>query len=106
MTPSRLNELTCPNCAQASWIIDSDYRGVDGIMLPYEQREYRCRKCAKSGGGWQLIQQSPPAFFLQPHEMYPMSQDEFDHWVAILRDHFPDHPCLTQLGQSFFPRLP
>jgi len=47
MTPPRLNELSCPNCKQASWTIDSDYRGMDGIMLPYEQRVYSCRHCPR-----------------------------------------------------------
>ena len=75
-------------------------------MRPYAQREYSCRKCTKKGIGWKLIQQSPPAFFLQPHDMYPMNQSEFDRWVSILKTNFPDHPRLGQLGKTFFPRLP
>ncbi len=106
MTPPRLNELTCPSCGHAHWIIDSDYRGIDGIMLPYERREYGCRTCGNRGSGWTLIQQSPPEFFLQPHDMYPMSQMAFDRWVSILKANFPEHPRLAQLGKTFFPRTP
>ena|SRR6185503_3015135 len=92
MTPARLNELSCPTCGQASWIIDSDYRGMDGVMLPYGQREYSCRHCSSTGPGWTLIQQSPPEFMLQPHHMYPMTNADFDHWLAILEANFPDYP--------------
>jgi hypothetical protein len=96
----------CPSCGHTNWIIDSDYRGTDGIMLPYEQRVYSCRECGNKGIGWKLIQQSPPEFFLQPDDLYPMTQAEFDRWVAILKTHFPDHPLLTELGKTFFPRTP
>jgi hypothetical protein len=106
MTPARLNELTCPSCGHANWIIDSDYRGTDGTKLPYNQREYACRQCSNKGVGWTLIQQSPPEFFLQPHDLYPMTQKEFDRWAAILKAHFPDHPRLADLGKTFFPRTP
>ncbi len=106
MTPARLNELSCPTCSQASWIIDSDYRGTDGVRLPYEQRVYSCRRCSNTGPGWTLMQQSPPEFLLQPHDTYPMSRADFDHWVAILSANFPDHPCLADLGRGFVPRIP
>ena len=106
MPPPRLNELACPSCGDQNWVMDSDYRGTDGIMLPYERREYGCRNCGNKGIGWKLIQQSPPAFFLQPHDIYPMSRGEFERWVSILKANFPDHPRLTELGKTFFPRLP
>lgn len=106
MTPPRLNELRCPTCEQASWTIDSDYRGIDGVKLPYEQRVFSCRHCRKTGQGWNLIQQSPPAFLLQPHDMYPMTHADFDHWVAVLKANFPDHPRLADLGKGFVPRTP
>lgn len=106
MTPGRLTEIECPQCHEASWTIDSDYRGTDGVFLPYPERPYLCRRCAWSGPGWTLKRQSPPAFLLQPHDMYPMSHADFDYWVAILRTNFPDHPHLARLGRSFFPRTP
>ncbi len=106
MTPARLNELSCPTCGQASWTIDSDYRGMDGVMLPYEEREYSCRLCSSTGPGWTLIRQSPPEFLLQPHDMYPMTHADFDHWVAILEANFPDHPLLADLGRRFVPHTP
>ena len=106
MTPSRLNELSCPNCGHTNWIIDSDYRGTDGLILPYALREYSCSECGNTGTGWKLIRQSPPEFLLQPHDMYPMTQAEFDRWVAILKTHFPDHPLLAELGKTFYPYRP
>ena len=106
MTPPRLNELECPSCQKITWVIDSDFRGIDGIMLPYDQREYRCPSCEHHGTGWGLWRQSPPAFLLQPHDLYPMTQADFDYWVGILQAHFPDHPALARLGTTFVPRLP
>lgn len=106
MTPQRLNELSCPNCKQASWMLDSDFRGMDGVMLPYAQRVYSCRCCSNTGPGWRLMQQSPPEFLPQPHDMYPMTHAEFDHWVAILKASFPEHPRLADLGRGFVPRVP
>ena len=75
-------------------------------MLPYEQRVYSCRGCSNTGPDWTLKQQAPPEFLLQPHDMYPMTQADFNHWVAILKAHFPDHPCLADLGRGFVPRIP
>jgi hypothetical protein len=105
-TPGRLTEIECPQCHEATWIIDSDYRGMDGVFLPYNERTYECPACARRGAGWTLKQQSPPAFLLQPHELYPMTQEDFDYWVAILATHFPDQPQLARLGGSFFPYTP
>ena len=106
MTPPRLNELSCPTCKQTSWVIDSDYRGMDGVMIPYKQREYSCKRCGNASPGWTLMQQSPTAFLLQPHDMYPMTQANFDHWVTILKANFPDHPLLADLGKGFVPHIP
>jgi hypothetical protein len=105
MTPPRLNQLKCPACQRTSWIIDSDFRGM-GEDIPYSERPYLCRGCTRTGSGWTLLQQSPPAFLLQPSTLYPMTRDEFDHWVAILRDHFPDHSRLSQLDDTFVPCTP
>ena len=106
MTPPRLNQLSCPTCGRASWTIDSDYPGMDGVMLPYKQREYSCRHCSRTGPGWTLIRQSPPEFLLQPHNMYPMTQSAFNHWLAILKANFPDHPLVADLGRGFVPHTP
>jgi hypothetical protein len=38
--------------------------------------------------------------------MYPMTQAAFDHWVAILKANFPDHPRLADLGTGFVPNTP
>jgi hypothetical protein len=35
-----------------------------------------------------------------------MTQEAFDHWVAILATHFPDDPELANLGRSFRPFTP
>lgn len=107
MTPPRLTELRCPNCRHVSWVIDSDYRGMDDDEIePYGERHYRCGSCVYSGPGWEIGQQSPPEFLLQPHDLYPMTQEDFDYWVGILRTHFPDHPRLSELRTTFIPRLP
>ena len=106
MTPPRLTELQCPDCQQVSWVIDSDYRGTDGVMLPYGERSYICARCRHNGPGWKVLQQSPPEFLLQPHDLYPMTREAFDYWVDILATHFPDHPALNRLGTTCFPRLP
>jgi hypothetical protein len=106
MTPPRLTELRCPGCHHVSWVIDSDYRGMDGVMLPYRERHYACAHCRHDGPGWEVEQQSPPEFLLQPHDLYPMTQAAFNHWVEILRTHCPTHPALNRLGTTFLPRLP
>jgi hypothetical protein len=95
MTPARLCELTCPRCDRVSWIIDADFRGIDGKMTPYAEREYSCVGCGARGSGWVLGEQSPPAFFLQPHRLYPMTKADFERWVGVLKTHYPDHPIHT-----------
>ncbi len=106
MTPRRLAELECPVCQAATWVIDSDYRGIDGRHQPYNERDYRCSRCRQEGQGWKLLRQSPSEFLLQPHRLYPMTQAAFDYWVGILREHFPEHPKLNRLGTEFRPYLP
>ena len=106
MTPGRLTELRCPSCRQVTWVIDSDYRGTDGVMIPYVERRYTCSQCRHDGIGWTLGEQSPPAFLLQPHDLYPMTQAAFDYWVTVLRTYFPMHPLLSEVGHGFRPCLP
>ena len=43
---------------------------------------------------------------LQPHDLYPMTNRDFDHWVEILRTHFPDNLRLRRLGKTFVRRSP
>jgi hypothetical protein len=106
MTPPRLTELECPVCHATTWEIDSDYRGIDGKWLPYDERVYPCSSCRYEGQNWKLLRQSPPEFLLQPHPLYPMGQAAFDYWVDILREHFPEHPAIRGLGGTFRPFLP
>jgi len=106
MTPERLAQIQCPECHKTEWIIDSDYHRMNGVFVPYEGRMYGCPGCHRTGAGWSLKNQSPPAFLLQPHDLYPMTRDDFDYWVEILRGYFPDHPRLCELGRRFFPCTP
>ena len=103
MTPPRLNELRCPKCHGSHWELDSDYRGMDGVFIPYEERDYDCPACGYSGRSFSVLRQSPPEFLLQPHRMYPMSQRVFDEWAQILKENFPDPPLLHELGREFRP---
>ena len=104
MTPPRLVELNCPACSQAHWEIDCDFRDMDSSdEVPYECREYRCPHCERNGAGYSVGEKSPPAFFLQPHPLHPMEREEFDRWVAVLREHFPRDPMLQQLGKDWRP---
>ena len=45
-------------------------------------------------------EKSPPEFFVQPHELYPIAPQEFEKWLAILREHFPDNSMLADVGAS------
>jgi hypothetical protein len=105
-TPSRLVELRCPHCTSSHWEIDNDYRGaglLGGVELSYQERKYRCPHCKKTGPGYEVLQKSPPEFFLQPHPMYPMSETDFDHWVEVLRQNCPDHPRLEDVYKTWYP---
>lgn len=104
-TPPRLVELRC-QCLAAHWKIDHDYRGTHGEEEPYEARVYSCTECGFTGAGFTLLRKSPPTFFLQPHPLYPMTQQEFESWVAVVQEHFPDHPLLNELRRRWYPELP
>ena len=106
MTPPRLNELRCPDCQQVTWVIESDYPGMDGEWTPYIERSYACGQCRRDGPGWTLLQQSPATFLLQPDTFCPMTQADFDYWVTVLRTHFPKHSRLKEVGRRFRPCLP
>src|ERR1041384_186737 len=103
MTPSRLTKLECPKCNATHWTIDSDYRGMDGIYVAYDDRQYTCPRCQYVGSSFGLLDQSPPEFLLQPHQMYPMTQRDFDYWLAILQAEFPNELELRGLGRDFRP---
>ena len=103
MTPPRLVQLKCPNCATTNWTIECDYRGIGGTDVDYPERDYKCPTCGYAEAGYIVVQQSPPEFLLQPHPMYPMSQKDFDYWAEILQTNFPDHPMVQQLGKEFKP---
>ena len=77
-----------------------------GVDVSYGERTYTCPHCRNIGTGHIVLQKSPPEFFLQPHRMYPMKRVEFDHWVAILRQHFPDHPSLRDVNREWYPYTP
>lgn len=106
MTPPRLTELRCVACRHLTWVEDADDRGEDVESPPYEDREYWCGGCGRHRFAWEVVQQSPFAFLLQPHPAFPMTQEEFDRWVAILAAHFPSHPLLRAAGTTFVPYLP
>src|SRR4051812_8193927 len=104
LTPPRLAKLHCPTCHMTHWEIDSDYRGADLIgqkELTYEERTYHCRGCGTAKTGYVVEEKSPPSLFLQPSSMYPMSVAEFELWVAVLRQHFPNHPRLQDVGNRW-----
>jgi len=103
MTPARLTELKCPSCRATHWVIDSDYRGVDGVKEPYEERVYPCPQCGEVGAGHEVLRQSPPQFLLQPHPMYPMSNKDFGYWLEIVMEHFPDSDMLERLAATWYP---
>ena len=106
MTPARMVELRCPHCHASHWEIDSDYRGADlagGVELSYPERDYFCPHCKRTGPGYAVLQKSPPEFFLQPHPLYPMSENDFAYWVEILRQNFPDDPMLADVYKTWRP---
>lgn len=102
-TPERMVQLRCPCCQSLQWTIDFDYRRDLGEELSYNEREYTCPKCKKTSSGYTVLQKSPPEFFLQPHQLYPMSQKDFDHWLGIYREHFPDDPLMKRAYQDWYP---
>jgi hypothetical protein len=89
-------------------VIDSDFRGTSPSSLDsaYEKRTYTCRHCKWTGIGHLLQEQSPPELFLQPHPMYPMKSEEFERWLAVLRENFPDDPMVANVSTSLHPGKP
>jgi len=104
MTPARLVKLKCPSCSASHWVIDCDFPGesTPSLDLPYEARSYECPHCGFNEKGYIVEEGSPPEFFLQPHDMYPMEPREFEKWVAIFREHFPGHPTLADFGTKWY----
>jgi hypothetical protein len=105
-TPPRMVELKCPKCRHRHWEIDYDFRGLSlsgGRDLPYEDRSYVCPGCREAATGYRVLRRSPPAFFLQPHPMYPMSTARFARWLAMCRTQFPSHPRLKSVGVFWYP---
>jgi hypothetical protein len=99
-------ELLCRSCGKSHWEIDHDYRGAELIgqkELPYSQRTYYCQHCQCTGSAYSVLQKSPPELFLQPHPLYPMNRAEFEHWVTVLKQNFPDYPMLTDLYKTWYP---
>src|SRR5579862_4498265 len=99
-------ELLCPSCSSLHWGMDCDYRGAELIgqkELSYRERTYFCPHCQSSRKGYVVLQKSPPEFFLQPHELYPMNRVYFSYWVKMLRRNFPDDPMLAELGKTWYP---
>jgi hypothetical protein len=107
MTPPRLTELECPNCHASHWVIDSDFRGSsiwgEGVELDWGEREYACPRCGYTSVGYTVRQQSPIEFFLQPDPTRPMRAEDFEHWLSILREHFPDDNMLAHAGTTWYP---
>lgn len=102
-TPPLLVELECPICHLTHWVIDEACREEGIPDEPFEKRPYTCRHCGHTAPGHRVGATSPPAFFLQPHRMYPMTQPEFDHWVGVLRANLPNNPWLAKLGTKWHP---
>ena len=97
MTPPLLVELLCPNCQKHHWVIDCDFRAAfmaGGVDVDYDQRDYRCRHCGRTGTGHKVLQKSPPTFLidLPDRRMGAGTSETWNYWKAILREHFPDHP--------------
>jgi hypothetical protein len=53
--------------------------------------------------GYRVLQKSPSEFFLQPHAMYPMSVEDFAHWLAVFRGAFPSDDRLRSEGVFSYP---
>lgn len=99
-------ELRCPSCRTSHWEIDHGYRGAHLLgqkELSYSERMYFCPHCQVTLSGYAVLQKSPPKFFLQPHPLYPMNRNEFDYWITVLRQYFPDYPNLSDLDKTWRP---
>ena len=100
-TPPGLVQLRCPTCHADHWEIDHDYRSWNDPTT-YFEREYTCPVCGTQRRGFRTREMSPENLFLQP----TMMPQEFEKWVALVREHFPDHPLLARLGIDWFARHP
>jgi hypothetical protein len=103
LTPPRLVQFACPTCQGQFGEIDSDYRGGDlfgGIELSYPEREYDCPHCGARNTNCKILQKGPPEFFLQPHDLYPMSVADFNHWYAVFAANFPQDERRKMLGSA------
>ena len=72
-------------------------------MVKYPDRDYVCPACGHRGPSYSVKQASPPEFFLQPHDMYPMRRRDFKFWLTAMRTHLPDSEKLRDLGISWYP---
>ena len=104
-TPPRLVRVKCPNCAASHWVVNCDFpgEGTPWLDLPYEARTYQCPHCGNTGAGYQVQEKSPAEFLMQPHEMYPMGEEEFDEWVGVFHQNFPDCPKSAEYGKPWDP---
>ncbi len=108
-SPITMVQVRCPICGQASWVMDSLVRGSEMSGEPeqtFPERTYTCRECSYEGTGFLLLQAAPSTFLVQPHELYPMGRKAFRHWLEILKEQFPNHPRLEDVGREFQPNLP
>src|SRR5690242_4864940 len=103
MTPARMVELRCPACRRSRWVIDHDFRFMGEPEPGYPDRLYACTRCHHEGGGYEVLQKSPPEFFLQPHPLYKMSNSDFEYWARIFVENFPDNPMRNRLYKSWSP---
>src|SRR5262249_10144319 len=96
--------LECPRCRATSCIYHTDHTGGPGGDNYLNIGDRAGGSCSKCGPEAPLTvkQQAPPAFFVQPHDLYPMSQEEFDYWVAVLREHHPEDRKLQDLGKTWY----
>lgn len=102
--PERLCELTCPQCRRVSWIIDCVLPAEDSPDT-YAAREYACTGCGATRTGWVLGERSPIGF-LDPSCDHPMTIEEFNRWLEILKAHQPGYWRLDLPPEKFQPVTP
>jgi hypothetical protein len=89
MTPARMTELACPKCEAIHWEYDSDFRDMVEEFVAYSERDYRCPVCHYAGTGYTVLRQSP-SFFLEPHPLYPIAENDRAYWLEIFETNFPE----------------
>jgi hypothetical protein len=104
----RLAQLECPNCHRTRWMTgpDKTTEAIGGPLWPDAGLEQYCPACGRSAPAWVVREQAPKSFLVQPNILHPMTRQDFDYWVGVLRAHFPDHPRLRQEGRVFEPATP